>query len=147
MWDVGPHALAAVLPIMGKVTSVAARRGPKGSDTVQVVLNHEPLSATSTLSMSLTMPAAATTSQLVLYGEHGTRARPEGNSDAVGTFGIAIRELAALVESGERAHRCDAHFGLEVVQVLAAAGPALEFLVLAAAGRALDLPAMEIPHE
>ena len=135
LWDVGPHALAAVLPIMGKVTSVAARRGPKGSDTVQVVLNHEPLSATSTLSMSLTMPAAATTSQLVLYGEHGTRARPEGNFDAVGTFGIAISELVSLVESGERAHRCDAHFGLEVVRVLAAAG------------RALDLPAMEIPHE
>ena len=62
---------------MGKVTSVVARRGPKGSDTVQVVLNHEPLSATSTLSMSLTMPAAATTSQLVLYGEHGTRPVPK----------------------------------------------------------------------
>jgi predicted dehydrogenase len=135
LWDVGPHALAAVLPIMGKVTSVAARRGPKGSDTVQVVLNHEPLSATSTVSMSLTMPAAATSSQLVLYGEHGTRARPEGNSDAVGTFGIAIRELADLIESGERAHRCDAHFGLEVVQVLAAAG------------QALDLPPIELPHE
>ena len=102
---------------------------------MQVVLNHEPLSATSTLSMSLTMPAAATTSQLVLYGEHGIRARPEGNFDAVDAFGIAIDELAALVESGERAHRCDARFGLEVVQVLAAAD------------QALRLPAMAIPHE
>jgi predicted dehydrogenase len=126
LWDIGPHALAAVLPIMGKAMSVAARRGPKGSDTVQVVLNHEPLSATSTLSMSLTMPAAATTSQLVLYGEHGARARPEGNFDPVDAFGVAIRELVALVESGERAHRCDAHFGFEVVQVLAAAEQALE---------------------
>jgi predicted dehydrogenase len=126
LWDIGPHSLAALLPLMGKVTSVAARRGPEGSDTVQVVLSHAPLSATSTLSLSLTMPAAATTSRLVLYGEHGARARPEGNFDAVDAFGTAINELAALVESGERAHRCDAHFGLEVVQVLAAAEQALE---------------------
>ena len=27
LWDVGPHALAAVVPVMGGVTSVAARRG------------------------------------------------------------------------------------------------------------------------
>jgi len=132
LWDIGPHGLSAVLPLMGKVTSVAARSGPKGSDTVHVVLSHEPRSATSTLSLSLTMPAAASTSQLVLYGEHGARARPEGNFDPVDAFGTAIRELAALVESGERAHRCDAHFGLEVVQVLAAAE------------QALGLPAVEV---
>ena len=126
LWDIGPHALAALLPLMGKVTSVVARRGPTGSDTVQVVLNHEPLSATSTLALSLTMPAAATTSQLVLYGEHGARVRPEGTSDAVDAFGTAIDELVALVASGERAHRCDTHFGLEVVRVLAAAEQAFE---------------------
>jgi predicted dehydrogenase len=135
LWDIGPHALAALLPLMGKVTSVVARSGPTGSDTVQVVLNHEPLSATSTLALSLTIPAAATTSQLVLYGEHGARSRPEGTFDAVDTFGIAIDELVALIESGERAHRCDSHFGLEVVRVLAAAEQALE------------LPAMALRYE
>jgi hypothetical protein len=72
------------------------------------------------------MPPAATTSQLVLYGEHGARARPEGTFDAVDAFGTAIDELVALIESGERAHRCDTHFGLEVVRVLAAAEQALE---------------------
>jgi predicted dehydrogenase len=131
LWDIGPHALAALLPLMGKVTSVVARSGPTGSDTVQVVLNHEPLSATSTLALSLTMPAAATTSQLVLYGEHGARGRPEGTFDAVDAFGTAIDELVALIESGERAHRCDSHFGLEVVQVLAAAEQALELPAIA----------------
>jgi predicted dehydrogenase len=126
LWDIGPHALAALLPLMGKATSVVARRGPTGSDTVQVVLSHEPLSATSTLSLSLTMPAAATTSQLVLYGEHGARARPERTFDAVDAFGIAIGELVTLVGSGERAHRCDTRFGLEVVRVLVAAEQALK---------------------
>jgi predicted dehydrogenase len=126
LWDIGPHALAALLPLMGQVTSVIARRGPEGSDTVQIVISHEPLSATSTLSLSLTMPAAATTSQLLLYGEHGVRARPEGTFDAVDAFGIAIGELVTLVETGERAHRCDTRFGLGVVKVLAAGEQALE---------------------
>jgi predicted dehydrogenase len=40
LWDIGPHALAAVLPLMGPVTSVVARRGPAGSDTVHMVLTH-----------------------------------------------------------------------------------------------------------
>jgi predicted dehydrogenase len=126
LWDIGPHALAALLPIMGKVTSVVGGSGPTGSDTVQVVLNHEPLAATSTLALSLTMPAAATSSQLVLFGEHGARARPEGTFDSVDAFVIAIDELVALIGSGERAHRCDTHFGLEVVRVLAATEQALK---------------------
>jgi predicted dehydrogenase len=40
LWDVGPHGLAALLPIMGPVASVAARSGPAGSDTVHLILSH-----------------------------------------------------------------------------------------------------------
>ena len=199
LWDIGPHALAAVLPLLGPVNAVSARRGPVGTDTVHLVLSHgavavvpapiasrtgtdspeapargasglsaalslgegpppfatEPVLAddalgdsviedtiagedlpvgpppgevvaSSTLSLSLTMPPAATASNLVLYGEHGTRERPEGGFDATDAFRRAVSELAGLVATGERAHRCDVHFGLEVVTVLAAAERALE---------------------
>jgi hypothetical protein len=37
----------------------------------------------------------------------------------------AIAELAALVESGQRSHRCDARFALGVTRVLAGADAAL----------------------
>jgi predicted dehydrogenase len=145
LWDIGPHALAAILPIMGRVNSVTARGGAAGSDTVHLVLTHaapghspgtppaasggangvEGPAAASTVSLSLTMPPAASTSQLVLYGEHGSRTRPEGNFEATEAFEVALAELAGMVARGERAHRCDVHFGLEVVRVLAAAEQAL----------------------
>ena len=124
LWDIGPHALAAVLPIMGPVDSLAARRGPAESDTVHLVLSHA-AGGTSTLSLSLTIPPAAVASRLDLYGQNGTRSRPEGGHDAVLAFQAAIAELATMVAGGERAHRCDARFGLEVVRVLAGAEEAL----------------------
>lgn len=125
LWDIGPHALAAVLPILGPVTSVAARRGPAGSDTVHLVLSHGQAAA-GTMSLSLTMPPAATASSLVLYGEHGTRTRPEGNFEAVEALENAIAELAVMADAGERRHRCDARFGLEVVRILVAGEEALK---------------------
>jgi predicted dehydrogenase len=154
LWDIGPHALAALLPLMGRVTSVAARRGPAGSDTVHLVLQHDgahagtlptspvsfgavpgspvqvagaakgPVSA-STVSLSLTMPAAATGSRLALFGNAGVWERPQSNFEVTDAMKVAISELAAMASSGEHSHRCDVHFGLEVVSILAAAEEAL----------------------
>ena len=61
LWDVGPHALATLLPVMGRVTSVAARSGPAGSDTVHFLLSHEPGGggAVSSVSLSITMPPSS----------------------------------------------------------------------------------------
>ena len=145
LWDVGPHALAAVVPVLGRVASVAAHRGPAGSDTVHLILSHMPgptadgaapaaPGPASTVSLSLSMPSAATGSQLTLYGEHGTSTRPEGAFEATEAFANAVAELAQLVQSGERRHRCDVHFGLDVTRVLAAAE------------RALEVPAVEIHY-
>jgi predicted dehydrogenase len=154
LWDIGPHALAAILPLMGKVTSVAARRGPAGSDTVHLVLEHGraqvgslpsspvafgavpgspvhvggandgPVSA-STVSLSLTMPSVATGTRLALYGNAGVWERPQAAFEVSEAMLVAISELAAMASSGARRHRCDVHFGLEVVSVLAAAEQAL----------------------
>jgi predicted dehydrogenase len=153
LWDIGPHALAALLPIMGEVTSVAAQRGPAGSDTVHLVLRHAPgppgsplpgtPGGTSTASLSLTMPSPAITNRLLLYGENGAwEYRREGAPAVDGErrgdaplpearFGSAdvmlgaVAELAALVAEGRRAHRCDVRFALEVTRVLAGAEAAL----------------------
>jgi len=174
LWDIGPHGLSALLPIMGPVTSVVARSGPLGSDTVHLVFTHGqqalgprddrapspdqapsaddqagasttgaagPLGATapagppgsgpvgpwaaSTVSLSLTMPPAASTSQLVLYGEHGARSRPESHFEPAEALENAVAELAEMARTGQRRHRCDARFGLEVVRALSAAEEAL----------------------
>jgi predicted dehydrogenase len=143
LWDIGPHALAAIIPVMGPVTSVAGRRGAVDSDAVHLVLSHglrgsaeeaPPLAGadqpggmgSSTVSVSLTFPPAGAAAHLDLYGERGHSRRPEGKIIEIDAFHRAISELEGLVRSGERQHRCDVHFGLEVVRVLAAAERSLE---------------------
>jgi hypothetical protein len=59
LWDVGPHALSVLLPVLGDVRRVtAAAYGP--GDTAHVVLDHTG-GASSTLTLSLTAPPAAVT--------------------------------------------------------------------------------------
>ncbi len=137
LWDVGPHALAALLPVLGPVSALSARRGPTGSDTVHLLLDHGPsrgseaagppadVVSTSVVSLSLTMPAAATGNQFVLRGDRGTVTRPETAFEAVDAYLNAVAQLVGTAGAGSRSHPCDAHFGLQVVEVLAAAEVAL----------------------
>jgi predicted dehydrogenase len=111
LWDVGPHALSALLPALGKVERVAAVRGPR--DEVHLALAHES-GAASSAALSLTAPADV--NEVVFWGTDGLARRPDaGNVDRVAAYGAAIDALLA----GETPF--DARFGLEVVRVLAAA--------------------------
>jgi predicted dehydrogenase len=118
LWDVGPHALSLALPLLGPVERVTAASGL--GDTVHLVLGHRG-GASSTLSLSLTVPLAAATTGFTVYGPRGISAMPGGDTTVVEAFGEAIRQLAAEVDSGERSHPCGVGFGAEVVAVLAAA--------------------------
>ncbi|HSS81476.1 MAG TPA: Gfo/Idh/MocA family oxidoreductase [Gaiellaceae bacterium] len=111
LWDVGPHALSALLPALGKVEQVEAVRGPR--DEVHLALTHES-GAASSVALSLTAPAAV--SEVVFWGAEGLVRRPDtGDVDLLAAYGAAIDALLA----GETTF--DARFGLEVVRVLAAA--------------------------
>src|SRR3954471_24125301 len=54
LWDVGPHAIALVLPVLGPVTEVSALSGPH--DMTHVLLRHAS-DAISTLTLSVDVPA------------------------------------------------------------------------------------------
>jgi predicted dehydrogenase len=111
LWDVGPHALSALLPALGKVKRVAAVRGPR--DEVHLALAHES-GAASSVALSLTAPAGL--NEVVFWGAEGLVRRPDaGDVDVVAAYGAAIDALLA----GETAF--DARFGVEVVKILAAA--------------------------
>ncbi|MDG4755854.1 Gfo/Idh/MocA family oxidoreductase [Micromonospora sp. WMMD718] len=130
LWDIGPHALSLILPVLGRVTRVAAMNGP--SDLVHLLLTHDG-GATSILSLTLDAPAAAVTRDFVFFSENGTTTVPPGDGSALRAFGTAIDQLLEEVEAGTRDHRCDVWFGREVVGVLAAAETAR------AEGRTVDL--------
>ncbi|MFG3028185.1 Gfo/Idh/MocA family protein [Streptomyces sp. NPDC048253] len=116
LWDVGPHALSVLLPVLGDVRRVtAAARGPR--DTVHVVLDHVD-GASGTLTLSLTAPPAATGSGVELRGTAGVTRLPQGGGDAAGALTRAADELLVSARDG-RPHACDAAFGLRVTEILA----------------------------
>jgi predicted dehydrogenase len=111
LWDVGPHAVAALLPALGAVEEVEAVRGPR--DEVHVALRHAS-GAASSVSVSLTAPAGV--HEVVFWGADGLVRRPgDGTADVGAAYAAAIDAL--LTEDP----RLDVRFGLEVVRVLAAA--------------------------
>lgn len=132
LWDIGPHALSLILPVLGPVARVAALDGPR--DTVHLLLGHAD-GAASTVSLTLDAAPEAAAIEFVFYGENGLDALPRGEGTALGAFSLAVDQLIEEVESGTRDHRCDVRFGRDVVAVLAAAEEAR------AQGRTVTLPA------
>ncbi|GAB2897488.1 Gfo/Idh/MocA family protein [Streptomyces mayteni] len=120
LWDVGPHALSLLLPPLGDIVGpegVVAARGP--GDMVHVALRHVS-GASSTLTLSHTVPPQASAVTAELRGAAGVTTLPErADGGAVRPF---LRAVDALVESARTGvpHPCDAAFGLRVTEILAA---------------------------
>ena len=116
LWDIGPHALASLLPALGPVVEVVAAPGP--GDTVHLALVHSD-GAASSATLSLTVPEAAVESAFLLWGAGGVARAPQAGpvGDA---YRRAVSELLRAIASGTP-HACDVRFGAEVVRVLAAA--------------------------
>ncbi|MBT2504751.1 hypothetical protein J7I98_02330 [Streptomyces sp. ISL-98] len=116
LWDVGPHALSVLLPVLGDVTSVSAADGP--GDTVHLALRHTS-GASSTVTLSLSAPAEAAGATVELWGTQGETRLPSWGG-GTGSFRAAVDALLDTVRTGEP-HPCDATFGLRVTEILAEA--------------------------
>jgi predicted dehydrogenase len=117
LWDVGPHALAHLLPVLGPVRDVAAMAGPRA--TTQVLCRHES-GAVSHLELGIDAPQGTGVTITELYGPDGTVAFPPYDVSGPVAFGRAIDELLAMIAAGQSGHPCDVRFGRDVVAVLAA---------------------------
>jgi predicted dehydrogenase len=116
LWDIGPHALALLLPTLGPVEQVAAARGHR--DEVHLALRHA-TGAGSSVTVSLT--AQAETTEVLFWGEGGI-ARIPGDVDLAAAYAGAIDALLA----GDS--RFGVAFGRDVVRVLADADERLSQL-------------------
>ncbi len=117
LWDVGPHVLSVVLPVLGPVEEVTAVTGPR--DSVHALTRHRG-GAVGSFSVTLDAAPEAGAFSVDLYGEHGWRSVPGGDRSAVEAFGSAVDRLLRQVRQGP-GDPCDVRFGREVVAVLAAA--------------------------
>ncbi|MER7935193.1 MULTISPECIES: Gfo/Idh/MocA family oxidoreductase [unclassified Streptomyces] len=115
LWDVGPHALSVLLPVLGDVRRVAAAvHGP--ADTVHLVLEHA-TGASSTVTLSLTAPPAAAGADVELRGAAGVTLLPRSAEGAVPALSRAADALVTAAGTGRR-HPCDAAFALRVTELL-----------------------------
>jgi predicted dehydrogenase len=117
LWDIGPHVLSVLLPVLGPVVEVSAVEGPRA--TTHLTLRHAG-GAVSTASLTLDAPAGAMLRDTDFYGEHGVATMPVPEGSAEAAFGAAIDRL---VEGGPEP--CDVGFGRDVVAVLEAGDIAL----------------------
>ncbi|MEU3776527.1 Gfo/Idh/MocA family oxidoreductase [Streptomyces sp. NPDC032472] len=116
LWDVGPHALSVLIPVLGEVTSVTAARGP--SDMVQLALRHTS-GAASTAVLSLGAPVAAAGVGLEVRGAEGVFSLPNW-TDVPGAYGRALDALLTAARTGVPDAR-DARFAARLTEILAQA--------------------------
>ena len=118
LWDLGPHLLALAIPTLGPVERVTAGTGL--GDTVHLILGHDG-GASSTLTLSQTVPPAAEGRSFQLYGPQGRSAVPPFELAHLVALDEAIRQLVAMVAAGATIHPCDVRLGRDTVAVLDAA--------------------------
>jgi predicted dehydrogenase len=136
LWDIGPHALSQLVPVLGPVTSAMAGAGR--GDQVHLILQHGE-GRTSTASLTLSAPSAATGSSLYFDGEHGREtfaSRPLQSGDLISAHQAALDALIDRAAQSDHGHPCDVHFGARVVDILDAARRSL------ASGCRVDVPGL-----
>ncbi|OON80040.1 Gfo/Idh/MocA family protein [Streptomyces tsukubensis] len=114
LWDVGPHALSVLMPVLGDVSEVTAVRGEP--DLTHLVLRHTS-GVTSSATLSLSAPQAGAGAGVEFRGASGTATLPEGKDDPVVSFTAAIDALLESIRTGDP-HPCDARFGLRLTEIL-----------------------------
>jgi predicted dehydrogenase len=120
LWDLGPHVVSVLVPLLGEVTAVVAARGR--NDQVHMIMQHSH-GRSSSASVALTAPAAIGT-HVSVDGEAGREVLPPPALETPRMVAAHQAALDALVEFAEqpgRGHPCDVHFGAQVVAVLDAA--------------------------
>jgi hypothetical protein len=115
LWDLAPHLLSVLIPVLGAVDRISAESGPR--DTTSLALHHAS-GATSIATVSLDAPEAAAVMDLVVWGERGRSWMPGWTAPPEQALSVAASELQVAATSGPIEHPCDVRLGQEIVGVL-----------------------------
>ncbi|SNR42611.1 Predicted dehydrogenase [Haloechinothrix alba] len=118
--DIGPHALDLLDAGIGEITSVLAARHTT-PDLWNLLLGHA-CGATSTATLSLSLPMRPTVLECAAYGRHGYRTVSGKPEDPAAAYAALLDEFVEHVRAGKPEHPCDVRRGLHLQRILAAAG-------------------------
>ncbi len=120
LWDIAPHVVSLLWPVLGPVTSVTADGGP--ADVSHLILQHRG-GASSTVTVTQSACEQAAGLEAFVWGGSGRSAAPTGwsSSGPVPPLRTALAELTGNIRSGQTVHPCDVRFGRDVGRVIAEA--------------------------
>jgi predicted dehydrogenase len=117
LWDVGPHALSVLVPLLGPVEAVLeAATDARG--TTNAVVRHR--DGESRLILGLDAPAESVAWDVELEGPTGSSSMPPRTGDATSAYRAAVDALLMGLTKGASQHPCDVAFGASMVPILAA---------------------------
>jgi predicted dehydrogenase len=114
--DIGPHVFDLLDAALGEITDVVAAYRSK-TGLWQLILEHTG-GASSTVSMSMTMPVQPTFADFTIYGERGTRTLSNRDTSAQDCYTALLDDFVAMVDSGTTEHPVDVRRGLRIQRVL-----------------------------
>lgn len=118
LWDIGPHVLSVLLPMLGPVARVRAQPEEAG---VCVFRTEHQNGATADVSLTLRAnPTLVGTSYQFASPTRGL-VLPEPDIDRLATFTHATEILTDLIGAGLDRHECDVRTGAMITSILAAA--------------------------
>lgn len=133
LWDIGPHAAALLISVLGPVRDVFAVSGL--DDFKSITLRHA-AGAVSSINIAMDVPAALP-GETAFYGADGKMILPPSpnwNAEALDGYMHALSCIADAI-AGQVPQRCpDARFGLAVTEILVAAERSIK------TGRRISLP-------
>jgi len=114
--DIGPHAFDLLDAALGEITDVIAAHV---SDTGlwQLILQHAG-GATSTLSLTLSLPLQPPFADFTVFGPNGHRTLNSRDTSAQECFTNLLDDFVAMVQSGTTTHECDVRRGLHLQKVI-----------------------------
>jgi predicted dehydrogenase len=123
LWDIGPHVLSILDPILGPIVSVDASRGPDGYTRFSTIHLR---GSTANVSLTLRAKPADAGTEYRFASDLGELTLPEPSFSRPEVFAGAVGELVSNITRREHMHRCNVDFGTDVVRVLAAAELSIE---------------------
>lgn len=117
LWDIGPHVLSILIPVLGAVRDVAPKDAQSPFCEFQTV--HDG-GARADVSLTLHARRDAALNHYRFESASSQLTLPDPPLDRPALYSKAARELVANIVDGASRHRCDVDFGDEIVRVLEA---------------------------
>jgi len=118
--DLGPHVFDLLDISLGRITDVLAAH-VSDAGLWRLVFAHEG-GATSSATLSMSLPLQPSVAELTVYGEHGYRRLATSGTSARDCYTLLLDDFVAMVHSGTTEHPLDVRRGLHLQRIIASAG-------------------------